>query len=73
MIVDEAIDDAAGARSDAGSPSRVRRDGDRLVVATDDDGAPRSARLVHLADRVGALGGSLDVGATTLRAEIPCA
>ena len=43
------------------------------LVAIEDDGAPRSARLVHLADRVGALGGSLDVGATTLRAEIPCA
>ena len=27
--------------------------------------------LVHLADRVGALGGALDVGPTTLRAEIP--
>jgi hypothetical protein len=27
---------------------------------------------VHLLDRVGALGGSLDSGANTLRAEIPC-
>jgi hypothetical protein len=43
------------------------------VITVEDDGARRSGRLVHLADRVGALGGSLEVGATTLRAEIPCA
>ena len=48
-------------------------DRERLVVATDDDGAPRSAPLVHLADRVGALGGTFIVGDTTLRAELPCA
>ena len=29
--------------------------------------------LLHLADRVGALGGTLAIGDTTLRAEIPCA
>jgi hypothetical protein len=50
----------------------VRRDGSVLVMAIEDDGAPRSSPLVHLADRVGALGGSLDVGDTTLRAELPC-
>jgi hypothetical protein len=43
-----------------------------LVVAVEDDGAPRSAPLVHLADRVGALAGSLDVGDTVVRAELPC-
>ena len=32
------------------------------MITAEDDGAPRSSRLVHLADRVGALGGSLDVG-----------
>ena len=72
VIVDHAIDDAE-ARGATWLAVRVRHDADRLLVATDDDGTPRSARLVHLADRVGALGGSLDVGATTLRAEIPCA
>ncbi len=71
VVVDEAIDDAArrGAES---LRVRVRRDADRLVVDIEDDGAPRRARLVHLLDRVGALGGSLDVGDTSLRAEIPC-
>jgi hypothetical protein len=43
-----------------------------LVIAVEDDGAPRSSRLLHLADRVGALAGTLDVGVTTLHAEIPC-
>jgi hypothetical protein len=51
---------------------RVDRENDRLVITAVDDGAPRSSRLVHLADRVGALGGSLDVAATTLRVDMPC-
>jgi signal transduction histidine kinase len=71
VIVDDAIDDAA-ARGATWLAVKVRHDAGRLLVATDDDGTPRTARFVHLADRVGALGGSLDVGATTLRAEIPC-
>ncbi|MET0613891.1 MAG: histidine kinase [Thermoleophilaceae bacterium] len=71
VVVDEAIDDAAG-RGAAWLHVRVRRDAGRFVVTIEDDGAPRSARLVHLLDRVGALGGSLDVRDTSLRAEIPC-
>jgi len=42
------------------------------LVTVEDDGSDRSSALIHLADRVGALGGSLEVGQTTLRAEIPC-
>jgi signal transduction histidine kinase len=72
VTVAEAIDDAAH-REATFLAARVRREGDRLLVTTEDDGAPRSSRLLRLADRVGALGGSLEVGATTLRAEIPCA
>jgi signal transduction histidine kinase len=71
VAVAEAIDDAAGRRATSVSV-RVAREGDRLVVTVNDDGARRSSRLVHLADRIGALGGSLDAGPTTLRAEIPC-
>jgi hypothetical protein len=29
--------------------------------------------MIRLADRVGAIGGRLEIEATTLRAEIPCA
>jgi signal transduction histidine kinase len=71
VTVAEAIDEAAG-RGATSVSVQVAREGDRLVVAVNDDGARRSSRLVHLADRIGALGGSLDAGATTLRAEIPC-
>jgi signal transduction histidine kinase len=71
VVVDGAIEDAA--KRDAGwLRVRVRQDADRLVVATDDDGAPRSERIVHMLDRVGALGGLLHAGDTSLRAEIPC-
>jgi signal transduction histidine kinase len=72
VIVAEAIDDAE--LRDATSLSvRVHREDDRLLIKVEDNGARRSGGLLHLADRVGALGGALDVGDTTLRAEIPCA
>ena len=71
VVVDEAIQDAAGRRA-TWLAVRVAQHPERLVVTTDDDGPPRIARLVHLADRVGALGGSLLVGETQLRAELPC-
>jgi hypothetical protein len=51
----------------------LRHEGGHLFVTVEDDGVERNSRLVHLADRIGALGGSLEVGGTMLRAEIPCA
>ena len=45
----------------------------RLVITAGDNGTPRDTSLIHVADRVGALGGGLDLAPTTLRAEIPCA
>jgi signal transduction histidine kinase len=72
VTVDEAIRDAAARRATAVDVSAVVRDG-RLVIAAHDDGAPRVTSLVHVADRVGALGGGLDLAPTALRAEIPCA
>ena len=71
VVVDEAIGDAAGRGADW-LRVRVRREAGHLVVAVEDDGAPRGDRLVHMRDRVGALGGSLAAGENTLRAEIPC-
>jgi len=71
VVVDAAIEDAAG-RGATWLAVRVAHDHERLVVTADDDGPPRTARLVHLADRVGALGGSLLVGDTQLRAVLPC-
>jgi signal transduction histidine kinase len=72
VTVDEAIHDAALRRATAIDVSAVVHDG-RLVITADDDGAPRATSLIHVADRVGALGGGLDLAPTTLRAEIPCA
>jgi signal transduction histidine kinase len=72
VTVAEALDDAAR-RGATFLAARLCREGGRLVIWLEDDGAPRSDRLLHLADRVGALGGSLEVGGTTLRADIPCA
>ena len=71
VTVAQAIEDGArrGATFVAAS---VHLEDAHLVIAVEDDGAPLSSRLLHLADRVGALGGTLDVGVTTLHAEIPC-
>jgi hypothetical protein len=43
------------------------------VVKLEDDGSARTSAMIHVADRVGALGGRLEIEPTTLRAEIPCA
>jgi signal transduction histidine kinase len=45
----------------------------RLVVTVEDNGTDRDAPMIALADRVGALGGSLSIKQTACRAEIPCA
>jgi signal transduction histidine kinase len=70
--VAEAVDDAARRDADHAAVSVVHGDG-RLVVTVEDSGSERTAAMVALADRVGALGGSLVVEPTFLRAEIPCA
>jgi hypothetical protein len=51
----------------------VERENEWLLVTVRSDGLDRNTMLVHLSDRIGALGGSLEVGRTTLRAKIPCA
>jgi signal transduction histidine kinase len=68
----EGVEDAAGRGATFVSVD-VGREEQRLIVTLRDDGADRTSPLVHLADRVGALGGSLEVGKTTLRAVVPCA
>jgi signal transduction histidine kinase len=71
VTVAEAIEDAAR----RGAPFlsvRLERTGGRLLITARDEGRPRSGHLPHLADRVGAVGGTLELGDTTLRAEVPC-
>ncbi|HJQ51221.1 MAG TPA: histidine kinase [Gaiellaceae bacterium] len=72
FAVAEAVDDAA-ARAATSVQVDVKCAGGRLLVAVDDDGRERSSSLGHVADRIGALGGSLELGPTTLRASVPCA
>jgi len=72
LLIAEALHDAAGRDASHATVSVVRT-GERLVVTVDDDGSDRTAELVQLADRVGALDGQLTVEPTRLRAELPCA
>lgn len=69
--VAEAIDDAARRGATFVSVD-VGCERERLLVTVEDDGSDRRSPLIHLADRIGALGGSLEVSQTTLRAAIPC-
>jgi signal transduction histidine kinase len=71
LAVSEAVRDAAG-RGASFVSADVHLEGPGLVVVARDDGSPRSSALVHLADRIGALGGELEVKGSTLRAVIPC-
>jgi signal transduction histidine kinase len=71
LMVAETLDDAAGRGASHTTVSVVRHEG-QLVVTVQDDGTDRTAAMVKLADRVGALDGSLAVEPTRLRAELPC-
>ena len=72
LVVAEAIDDAARRGASYAVVSAPLHD-ERLLVKVEDDGSDRTSSMIHLADRVGAIGGVLEVEGTTLRAEIPCA
>jgi signal transduction histidine kinase len=68
----EALEDAVGRAADC-LEVQMWDDRDTLVVGMDDDGSERRDRIIALDDRVGALGGSVETGARTLRVVIPCA
>jgi signal transduction histidine kinase len=72
VLVTEALDDAAR-RGASHALVHTVRDDDRLVVTVEDNGPDRDSDMVRLADRVGALGGTLKVEPTRLRGRIPCA
>jgi glucose-6-phosphate-specific signal transduction histidine kinase len=71
LTASDAIGDAAERRATFVHVDVARTD-EQLVVDIRDDGAARTSTLLTIADRVGALGGSLEVGLQNLRAEIPC-
>jgi signal transduction histidine kinase len=72
LVVAEAVDDAVRRGASYVAVKAARSDG-RLAVDIEDDGSERTSTLINLADRVGAVGGDLEVRAAGLRAEIPCA
>jgi len=72
VVADDAIADAA--RRDATHALvRVERSGTNLVVEIEDDGSEAETVPLHLADRVGALGGRIERAGAVLHAELPCA
>ena len=71
LTIAEAVEDAAS-RGATHVAVDVTTNGDRLGVVATDDGAPRATRAMRAVDRIGALGGTVDVGPTSLHAEIPC-
>jgi signal transduction histidine kinase len=72
LVVRDAADEAAS-RSASHAMVRIHRDHDRLVVDVDHDGHGMATnRLVHVGDRVGALGGHLGINGNHVRAAIPC-
>ena len=71
LTVTEAIANAVERKATVASVNLARED-KQLVVQIKDDAAGGGWELLHLADRVGALGGSLGVRPHSLRAEIPC-
>jgi signal transduction histidine kinase len=72
LVVVETVNDASRNTATLASV-RVHNGGASLIVDVDHDGSTTSSDLaVHLADRVGALGGQLAVDGTAVRAELPC-
>jgi signal transduction histidine kinase len=71
LTISEAVRDAAE-RGATFVAIEAARTADRLTVSARDDGVARIAAPVHIADRIGALGGSLRFSQRWLRAEIPC-
>jgi signal transduction histidine kinase len=71
LLVTEAIEDAAGRGASYAAVTVSHRDG-QLDVTVEDDGRGRASAMTEIADRVGALGGSLTVEPTRMGAQIPC-
>jgi signal transduction histidine kinase len=72
FVVAEAIDEAAR-RGASYAVVNAREEDGLLVVEVEDDGSEGTSTMIHVADRIGAIGGRLEIDPTTLRAEIPCA
>jgi signal transduction histidine kinase len=72
FAVTTAVEDAARRGADHATVTVVHESG-LLIVTVEDNGSGDVSPMVTVADRVGALGGSLSTGLAVCRAEIPCA
>ena len=72
VTVVEALGDAVARGATSAVVETGREDG-FLALVVEDDGSDRRSGLVQVADRIGAVGGTLDLEPTRLRAVIPCA
>jgi signal transduction histidine kinase len=72
LLVAGGLEDAATRGAGLATVS-IRSSEGRLVLTIDDDGAEPRSSMDHMADRIGALGGTLTVEPTRVRAEFPCA
>jgi signal transduction histidine kinase len=72
VLVTEGLEDAANRGATYAVLSTTKEDS-MLIIVVEDDGVKRTSNMVLASDRVGAVGGSIDVESTRLRAVIPCA
>jgi signal transduction histidine kinase len=72
VLVIEGLEDAA-VRGATHAVLNTMEEDSALIVIVEDDGVERMSDMVLVSDRIGAVGGSLQVEPTRLRAVIPCA
>jgi signal transduction histidine kinase len=72
VAVQEAVADAS-TRSASFVEVEIRKAGRYVTLSVVDDGRPRSSTLIHVSDRIGALGGEVAVAGQSLQAKVPCA
>ena len=71
-VVASGLDAAVNCSAHRASVS-LSRQHDALVIDLTHDGSDGTPDLVHVADRVGAVGGRLHIAPNRITAEIPCA
>jgi signal transduction histidine kinase len=71
VLVADAVEDAITRGADHIAVDAVHEDS-RLVIVVEDDGSERTSSMVSVADRVAAVGGTLELGPAGVRAEMPC-
>lgn len=72
VVVREALDDASE-RGATNVTAHTEYTESRFVLTVEDDGSERTSSMIVAADRVAALGGTLQVESRTLRADLPYA